>query len=115
VWWPVWNEQSELKRLGRFKHDLEATFRDNIRILLLLALFSDEQVARQLVPTGSDKVPELVQLGFVGENGNVMVPAPPVGDIDSGPWVAFQRTVTSSPSLFSQIRFEATVRGGFPE
>ena len=106
-------EEKRLDRLNRT--DLEATFRDNVRILMLLSLLTDENLSRQLVPPGSPKATELMQKGFFSEAGQLMVPAPPVDDIDIGPWGTFSEIVTRGPTLFSSIRYEATLRGGFPE
>jgi hypothetical protein len=108
--------RSEKKRLGRLgRADLEATFRDNIRILMLLSLLTDENLSRQLVPPGSQKATELTQKSFFSEAGRLLVPAPPVDDIDIGPWGTFSEILTRGPTVFSSIRYEATLRGGFPE
>lgn len=106
-------EEKRLQKLNR--NNLEATFRDNIRILMLLSLLTDENLLRQLVPPGSSKALELTQKGFFSESGKILVPAPPVDDVDIVPWGTFSEIVTRGPTLFSSIRYEATLRGGFPE
>ena len=109
----VRSEEKRLQRLNRI--DLDATFRDKIRILMLLSLLTDENLSRQLVPPSSAKATELTQKGLFSDAGKLLVPAPPVGDIDIAPWGTFSEILTRGPTLFSSIRYEATLRGGFPE
>jgi hypothetical protein len=106
--------RSAQKRFRGFpRDDLDPSFRDGINILALLALFSDQDLVRQLVAPGAELTKVLSQRGLIGENGRVTVPAPPVDGIASEPWLGFLRAVYDTPPI-ARIRRQAVLRHGWP-
>jgi hypothetical protein len=102
------------KRLRRLKqHDLKVYFGDAVRTLAVLALFSEENLARQVVPPGSEVSTALSDKGFVGPDGRVRVPAPPVFPaIANTRWNVFADALESVKAL-SDVLYRAIDRGYF--
>jgi hypothetical protein len=107
--------QQEEKRWRRLKQrDLEDSFDDTVHVLAYLALFSDENLARQMVPPGSKWSTALFQEGFVGPDGQVSVPAPPVfKTIPNTRWNAFLEALDGLPTIY-EIKYRDVQRGKRP-
>jgi hypothetical protein len=94
------DSRAEEKRL-RKQGNLGTSFEDTVRVLAYLALFSDESLVRQIVPTGSEWSTALSRMGFVGQDGQIRVPAPPVFEaVPNTRWNAFLDALDGLPTIF---------------
>lgn len=70
----------EYKRLRGFrKNQLELAFLGELRVLMIVGLFSDETVVRRVVPVGSETADSLSRAGILGQDGLISLP-PPLGE-----------------------------------
>lgn len=95
------DDRAEEKRLrGSRQGPLETRFESTVSALAYVALFSDENLARQIVPAGSQWGTALAEAGFLGPDGRIRVPVPRVIEtMENTRWFAFRDALGGLPTI----------------
>lgn len=100
--------RTELERFQGARDRL-GSLKDQLRIAMLYSLFTDENLARMLVPPGSPVANTLAKAGFIDEQGRVRVPVPGAFGVDI---VALNRFNDAlAHSYVDQLNLQRRLRG----